>query len=128
MKQVITTIAVLAILLPMSTAMAQQQMHTFRDVSGRFTVDYPSDWKIVELSEDSQGSSVIFINPNGNGESLNVVIAPEEARTILTIGLEEYAKMQLDHLLAVQRNAKIVQNIECKKISNSRPSDMLKYS
>lgn len=117
MEQAIMTIAVLAVLLSISTstAMAQQQMQRFADASGRFTVDYPLGWKIIRPPDDSQGSSVIFINPYGGGESLNIITAPDQARTAITTGLEEYAKMQLNHLLSTERGAKIVQDIECQK-------------
>jgi len=115
MKQAIMTIAVLAALLPISTAMAQQQMQTFTDASGSFTVDYPLGWKIIQPPDDSQGSSVIFINPYGGGESLNIVIGPNQTRTALAVGLEEYAQTQLDRLLSTERGAKIVQDMECQK-------------
>lgn len=115
MEQAIMTIAVLTAILPISTTMAQQQMQTFTDTSGSFTVDYPLGWKIIQPPDDSQGSSVIFINPYGGGESLNIVIGPDQARTALAVGLEEYAKMQLDHLLSTERDSKMVQDIECQK-------------
>lgn len=86
------TIAFLEVLLPISTAMAQHQIQTFTESSGSLTVNYPLGWKIIQPPEDPQGSSVIFSNPHGGGESLNIVVGPDQARTAITIALKSMQK------------------------------------